>query len=184
MSKNTLEERFKELQGQFDLAETPDGHQARFMQKLQSGTASESKGSFMNWWKPLSIAASVLVIVSLGFLMRPEQAQGAELASVSPELEQAESFFVTTIEKELSTLQSYENESTKVIIEDALVRLQRLENEYDKLKIDLVESGNDRRVIHAMIENFQSRIELLQQVIQTIEEIEETLKANQNETTV
>ena len=51
------------------------------------------------------------------------------------------------------------------------------------LKKDLVESGNDKRVIYAMITNFQNRIDLLQNVINTIEEIK-TLKETENETTI
>ena len=80
-------------------------------------------------------------------------------------------------------MKDLENEDHKALIEDTMNRLNALEAEYDKLKVDLMESGNDKRVIAAMINNFQARIELLQQVNQTIEEIN-TLKANRNETTI
>ena len=98
-------------------------------------------------------------------------------------MEETQSFFTTVINEELETLKSFENEDTEILIHDTLGRLEALESEYDGLKIDLVNSGNDKRVISAMITNFQNRIDLLQEVIKTIEEIK-TLKANKNETTI
>ena len=95
-------------------------------------------------------------------------------------MKETQSFFTTTINRELETLKSFDDEDSAALIDDTLKRLESLENEYEQLKTDLVESGDDKRVIAAMITNFQNRIELLQQVIQNIEEIK-TLKANKNE---
>ena len=50
-------------------------------------------------------------------------------------------------------------------------QIETLENKYEQLKEDLSESGDDSRVIYAMISNFQNRIDLLQNVLQKIEEI-------------
>lgn len=69
---------------------------------------------------------------------------------------------------------------TEQIITDAIEQIQLLENDYQKLKTDLTESGNDQRVINAMISNFQSRIEILNTVLEQIETIKE-LKFNTNE---
>ncbi|MBX2828151.1 MAG: hypothetical protein KTR22_08310 [Flavobacteriaceae bacterium] len=183
--KDDIDLLFERLEGSFDLQETPDGHQKRFLRKLEGNEQGHSKAtsSKRSWWKPLSIAASILLLVSVGLLFQKEDQPVDPLASISPEMEETQSFFVTAINQELETLKSFENEETKTLIDDTLARLQTLETEYDSLKLDLVESGQDKRVIAAMISNFQNRIELLQQVIETIEEIE-TLKANRNETTI
>ena len=66
------------------------------------------------------------------------------------------------------------------MVQDALEQLENLENKYEILKLDLVESGNNKRVIYAMIKNFQNRIDLLEQVISTIEEVKK-LKTLKNE---
>ncbi|HBY66763.1 MAG TPA: hypothetical protein DEG69_02680, partial [Flavobacteriaceae bacterium] len=87
------------------------------------------------------------------------------------------------INKELQTLKSFESSETKELVDDALQQIEILEQEYNTLKTDLAESGNDKRVIYAKITNFQNRIDLLENVIKTIEEIK-TLKANKNETTI
>lgn len=181
--KDDIDLLFERLEGSFDLQETPEGHQKRFLEKLENhdrNTVTNHTRKNRAWWKPLTIAASILLLISAGLFYQKEEPEVEGLASVSPEMEETQSFFVTAINEELETLKSFENENTKVLIEDTLTRLQVLEDEYDSLKIDLVESGQDKRVIAAMISNFQNRIELLQQVIETIEEIR-TLKANRNE---
>ena len=60
---------------------------------------------------------------------------------------------------------------TEAIVEDALTQLEKLETEYKKLQKDLRNSGQDERVIYAMISNFQQRIDLLKQVLDQIENI-------------
>ena len=90
---------------------------------------------------------------------------------------------MSTINDELRTLKSFETPETEALIKDALAQISILENEYEDLKSDLVSSGNDKRVVYAMISNFQNRIDLLEQVMITIEQIK-TLKENRDETTI
>ncbi len=179
-----INEMFENLKGTFDKEVTPLGHEQRFLQRLESkGSTPKVKVKKLNWWKPLSIAATVALLLTAGMFFQNNEETPEGLAGVSPEMEQTQSFFVTAINQELETLKSFESEQTRALVNDALGQLTTLEQEYEKLKIDLEESGNDKRVITAMIANFQSRIELLQEVIQNIEEVEK-LKANNNEITI
>jgi hypothetical protein len=179
--KDNIEQLFERLEGTFDIHDTPIGHQRRYLKKLQDYKMRSRR--LPRWWGPMSIAATVLLLLAVGLFYQNTANEPKGLASVSPEMEQTQSFFTTAISAELETLKSFENEETSILIDDTLQRLEFLETEYDQLKTDLVESGNDKRVISAMIANFQNRIELLQQVIENIEEIK-TLKANRNETTI
>jgi len=180
MPKDSIDTMFNNLEGSFDLVASPAHHEERFLAKLNAAQKPVQKSR--NWWKPLSIAASIALLITAGMLFqKPSVEDTLDLASVSPEMEQTQSFFTTTINQELQTLKELENEDTKVLIDDTIERLVVLESEYDRLKVDLQQSGNDKRVIAAMIANFQSRIDMLQLVNQKIEEIN-TLKANRNET--
>ena len=179
--KDTIEQLFERLEGSFDVQETPSNHQRRFLKKLEATNAS-SKRNF-NMWRPLSIAASIVLLICAGIFLQGNEPDVEGLASVSPEMEQTQSFFTSVISQELETLKGFDDADSKLLVEDTLKRLAVLEASYDQLKLDLVESGNDKRVISAMIANFQNRIELLQQVVETIEEIK-TLKANRNETII
>jgi hypothetical protein len=181
MKRDKIEELFKNLEGTFDIHETPSGHKERFLDKLTE--AEKPSVIKLNWWKPLSIAASIAVLIAVGSIFMKTNPSESDLASVSPEMMQTQSFFTSTINKELQTLKSLTNPEAKVLVDDALTQIDILEKKYEGLKKDLVLSGNDKRVIYAMISNFQNRIDLLQQVIEKIEEIK-NLKANRDETTI
>ncbi|MCT8340155.1 hypothetical protein MG296_08815 [Flavobacteriaceae bacterium TK19130] len=190
MKNDDINNLFKDLEGQFDLAETPDGHTKRFMKKLTATSASSENQQVqipstktINMWKPLAIVASIAACFAIVFSVwnRTPKTQG--LAAVSPEMEKTETFFTATIAQELRTLKTLENPQTKALVDDALEQITILESEYQKLEGDLAESGYDKRVIYAMINNFQNRIDVLQTVIETISELE-TLKNMTNETTI
>jgi hypothetical protein len=106
-----------------------------------------------------------------------------DLASVSPELSQTQSFFATTIAQELIALEAQRSPETEQMVDDALKALKVLETEYSSLKLDLNDSGNDKRVIYAMIANFQNRIDILQNVLKHIEDVK-NFKLHQNENNV
>lgn len=176
-----IEEVFSRLKDDLEIAPTPSGHEKRFMDRLNDLNSSKKKS--FNWWKPLSIAASVALLVTLGLTTFGTSDESIDLASVSPEMEQTQSFFMNTIHQEMEKLQSLQTEDSKKLVEDAMKRLEKLEKDYNRLKLDLLESGNDKRVIAAMISNFQSRIDILEHVITTIEEIK-TLKEDTHETII
>lgn len=180
MKKDTIDTLFENLEGTFDVHQTPEGHKKRFMDRLNAGQETKSN---RNWWKPLSIAASVVIILGLGFSLLKSPEQSRELATVSPEMEQTQTFFVSAINSEIYKLKSFETPENKALIDDALNQITNLEEEYQQLKLDLVESGDDKRVIYAMIANFQSRIDLLEQVVSIVEDIK-NLKTNEDEITI
>ncbi len=182
MKKDTLDQLFKDLEGTFDVHEAPKGHQHRFLDKLNQQPKKQSKTNPMIF-KVIAIAAVLAVIVAISGLFTNTTATSADLASVSPEMEQTQSFFVSTINTELKKLQAFNSPESKVLVEDALKQLDVLEKQYNVLKVDLVESGNDQRVIYAMISNFQNRIALLEQVINKIEEVK-NLNTQENENNI
>ena len=65
------------------------------------------------------------------------------------------------------------NPENQAMVMDAIKQLEILEKNYDSLKKDLSESGEDKRVIYAMIDNFQNRIDLLQHVVEQMDAIKE-----------
>lgn len=180
--KDNIDELFSRLEGSFDLEETPEGHQKRFMDRLQALERRSEPKSY-KWWKPLSVAASIAILLTLGFFNMNNMEGVSDLASISPEMERTQSFFITTINQEIEKLKSFEDADSQKLVDDALKSLEVLEQNFERLKLDLAQSGNDKRVVAAMIANFQSRIEILEQVLITIDEIK-TLKANRNETTI
>jgi hypothetical protein len=187
MEKDNLHTLFENLKHEFDVENPKDGHELRFLSKLKGGETkvvklNHTKTSF---WKPLlAVAASVVLCVSILTVIR-QKSEANDLASISPELSETQAFFTTAIIQEIATLNNERSPKTETIINDALNQVNILEKEYESLKIDLTESGDDKRVIYAMISNFQNRIDVLQNVLKQIEEVKQLNKNNnENNTTI
>ena len=173
MNKDTIDKMFDNLQHEFDIELPNEGHEARFLSKLQTQNKVVEKSSvksITSYWKPLlAVAASVVICLGL-FGTFNQESEVMDLASISPEYSKTQDFFTVTLTSELNKLEAERTPETELIINDALEQISELETEYEKLKLDLNESGNDKRVIYAMISNFQNRIELLQNVLNYIEQ--------------
>lgn len=163
----------------FDTETPPDGHEKRFLAKLENQKIKQnSKPKLRQLWLPITaVAASILLLINLSI---NTNATTKGLASVSPEMAKTESYFTNTIAAELKKLKSASNSETRLIIKDALIQLNRLETEYKLLVTDLNKSGQDQRIIYAMISNFQNRIEILQNTLQQIEIVKQ-LKNSKHE---
>jgi len=182
MKKDTIDELFENLNGEFDINKPKEGHELRFLDKLKGHTMASNtikKSSGFNWKPFLAIAASVVICLSV-FMTLQNQPETLDLASVSPELSETQDFFTATIHNELTQLNKERSPLTEQIITDALKQIKLLETNYIKLKTDLTESGKDKRVIYAMISNFQNRIDILNTVLEQIEELKQ-LHINTNE---
>lgn len=181
MKEDNISKLFERLEGSFDI-ETPDiNHENRFLNKLkqQQHMADVPKPVQRAWWKYM--AAACVLLLSLGFFIGTSISGAADPeVTLSPEVEASQVYFASLIEKELEKVKAAENEDTKEIIKDALTQIERLENDYNNLKNQLLETGNDKRILHAMVINFQHRIELLENVLSQIDEI----KLFKNENTI
>ncbi len=170
MKKDSIDQLFENLRDNFDVEMPHGGHQDRFISKLKvaSEFSIEDTSRTPVFWKPfLAIAATIVLCLGLFItLYQPTATSG--LASVSPEMSTTQDFFTSTIEKELTQLNKQRTPETKLLIDDALKQMKILETDYESLKNDLSESGDDQRVIFAMISNFQMRIDVLQNVMERI----------------
>ncbi len=192
--EDNISKLFERLEGTFDI-ETPDtNHENRFLNKLKQqqekqgntpklaeSTVEDSKTvSLFKWWKPM--AAACVILLGLGIFIGSnfQFGEGTQEVTFSPEVENSQLYFASLIEEELAKVKAAENEDTKEIIQDALLQLERLENDYTNLKNQLIEHGDDKRILYAMVANFQLRIDLLQNVLAQIEEI----KLFKNEDTI
>ena len=184
MKDDKIHQLFDKIQHEFDVEVPNHGHKNRFLEKLRAQNETQEIAvtkSNRNLWKPfLGIAASIVLLITLAFNFNTEP-NIPDLASVSPEMANTQNFFTSVIAEELEKIDSERTPETEVLIKDAMTQMQTLETQYIQLKIDLTVSGNDKRVIHAMIDNFWNRINVLKMVLENIEDTK-TLKQNTNET--
>jgi hypothetical protein len=177
----------KEKETRYNLKE---GHEQRFEQLLDNSFPSKKRSSFLF----LKIAASVLVLLSVGIFAyrqfgnkesikevivdksnNSQEQQGISLGDLSPDLKKVENYYVANINLELSQLEiSREN---KALVDSFMERLAELNEEYEKLNVELNEIGPNDQTITALIKNLQLRLQLLQKLKSKLNE----LKLSENE---
>jgi predicted nucleic acid-binding Zn-ribbon protein len=94
-----------------------------------------------------------------------------QLAKISPEASQTQFYFANLIEEQIKELENESTPETKILVDDTMAQLTKLEINYKKLEQDLINGGNSKLILSAMITNFQTRIDLLQEVMDKIENI-------------
>ncbi|NJB35018.1 hypothetical protein [Croceivirga sp. JEA036] len=173
MKKDTIEELFNRLDGQLDIAEPTAGHELRFLDKLNTGkgVATLPKKE-RNFWKPLSIAASIALVCVLGFqyLNTPSSIE-EQVVKIAPEAQQTAFYFTSLIDEQVVELQEAKSPETAKLVDDTLLQLQKLEKDYKALEQELINGGNSKFILNAMIINFETRIALVKEVLENIEQI-------------
>lgn len=167
--------------------ETPDtGHRERFIKRLEIAGGATPIHRPNNWLKPLSIAASfiVLIAVGIGVFNRTPPTLEEQVANISPEVANTEYYFASLIEEQVTNLQSQSTPETEQLIDDTLKQLEKLKIDYKKLEKDLLDGGNSKLILSAMITNFQTRIDLLQDVLNKTETIKNLKKQNETNFTI
>lgn len=175
--QSELEKLFENHQGKFDTLEPDSGHFERFKNRVASKKVATRSASAL--FAKIAVAASIALLVGM-WIGNSYASKGLELAQVSTKMEETQHYFTTTIKKELALVEIERNSETELMINDALERITTLETKYELLTLELKESSEDRRIIYAMISNFQSRIDILQNLLEQIESVKE-LKKQHNE---
>ncbi len=183
MEKDKLKKLFVELRESFDSEEPTLGHKERFFERLNSKNTAISiaRNRRMLWLRSFSIAASLALLIGLGInIGNTESTIEEKVARISPEASNTEFYFANLIEEQVKKLKIASSPETQKIIDDTLLQLNKLEKDYNQLEHNLINGGNSKLILSAMITNFQTRINLLNDVLNQIETIK-TLKNNGNE---
>lgn len=186
MKKDPITNLFDTLHGTFDTEEPLEGHQERFLDKLNP---IPSVKPLTNNKKPtlryVSIAATLILLCSLSMVIfyTSSPSINEQVVEISPEISKTEFYFANLITQEVNKLQSESSPATKQIIADTMDQLDKLEKNYKSLENDLINGGNSKFILSAMITNFQTRIDLLEDVLYQVEEIKK-IKNRDHEDTI
>ncbi len=184
-TEDEIEKLFERMENQLDIYEPSADHKVRFLEKLQEQNKVVALApKKRNWTRSLAIAASITLLIGMiSIASLSNTNEKADLASVSPQMEDTQNFFTVAIKTQLEEIDKKSSAETAQLVVDAMKQLEKLESSYEILKKDLVKSSNDKRVISAMVKNFQKRALLLEEVLEKIKNIK-TLKILENETNI
>lgn len=162
-STNNMDDLFQKYENQWDIQEPNINHYERFLEKK-----SRVK-SYKNYLLPLSIAASIVIMIGFFTFFNSKEKAGNDLEFASKETKQTDSIFSCMIKLELEKVKEKKSPENEKIIADALIQMKILDADYDKIKQELLKNGESRQIIYAMIKNLQTRISFLESVLEHIE---------------
>ena len=159
----------------FDTASPNEGHFNRFAAKLEQQKIK--KRSFISYTFLLK-AASIAILVTLSFLwtydnlIRPSSKNsGITLSEVSDEYREVEVYYKHQVNlkyDQISNVDIFSDSTQKSIL---LKELSDMDSIYTNLQKDLETSPKDKRIINAMIEHYQLKVDVMNQILYQLEQI-------------
>jgi len=170
------------------------GHEARFLDKLDQALPQKKQSN----WTFLNIAASIVIIIGLGFggytffkqdanpitIVDTEQpkpetnttTKTMTLGDISPDLKKVEDYYVANINLELSKLKL--TPENKELFDGYVLRLEELNAEYKSLSTELTDNGPDEHTVNALIQNLKFRLNLMYRLKEQLNQLN-NMKASQ-----
>ena len=168
--------------------ELSSNHANKFEDLLQKEMHPQnSKNKKIKWF---SIAASIVLLVSLGVKFYPTKtievdpkttSKEISLGSISPEFQTIEKYYKNSINIEISQLEM--TDENKDIVDGYLLKIAELTKEYKSLTKELNTKGVNDATIDALISNLQLRLQLLKRLKKQLKQLK-NLNNKQNETQI
>jgi hypothetical protein len=170
--------------------ELSKNHSTKFEALLQQELhQNKPKKNYIKW---LSVAASIMLLVSIGIQFYPNKiaepiitkndndstTKQITLGNISPEFNTIETYYTNSINLEISQLDL--SDENKELVDSYLLKIAELTKEYKNLTQELNTKGVNDATIDALIRNLQLRLQLLQRLKKQLNEFK-NLNTKQNE---
>ena len=161
----TIEEIIRSNRDFFEDGEPSEGHLERFERMLEArfGTATTVKRSIVPY---LLKAAVITLLVTLSSLwtwdhfIRPESRRMA-LGDVSPEYREVENYYIHQVNYMENQISSVDLIGDKEHQNMLMNELESMDSVYVQLQKELKANPDDERIINAMIEHYQTKLEVM-----------------------
>jgi hypothetical protein len=178
----TIEDIIRGNKNYFDGSEPSDGHFERFSMKLEIRAQKNApKRSIVPY---LLRAAVVTLLVTLSSLWTWDHfirtgSSRMTLGQVSPQYKEVENYYVHQVnmmEGEIVNLDFKNNPEQKSVL---VQEMKSMDSVYVSLQKELKANPNDERIINAMIEHYQTKIEVMNYILNQLRTVK---NGNENKT--
>lgn len=172
--KNNLENIISENREFFNDAEPQEGHFDRFEKRLEKEFGKQKKLNIRIIWQvAAAIAFTFLAINQAIIYFTPKESLNNNLASVSPEYGEIETYYVSAINSGLTNWDALQNAGILSTEEKSMLdeELKEFDSTFKNLQEELKANPDDERVINAMIEFYQSKLNVITIIIENIKEV-------------
>ncbi|WP_179351763.1 hypothetical protein [Winogradskyella vidalii] len=169
--KRDIRDLFKE---EDDLKTLPENHRTAFAEKLKK--QSKPKQNLYGW---LSAAAILIIALTIGFNVMEMEAK-PETHSPSPivaQVEAVEAEYLANIETEWQNFIAITDDD--ILVERFRKKLKNLDADYQGISMQFKSDANNVLVIEALIENLQTRLQILKDIQKHIKILNQTNEHNE-----
>ncbi|MCD6355059.1 MAG: hypothetical protein J7L95_05875 [Prolixibacteraceae bacterium] len=186
-ARDKIEELILQNREEFSRSEPSEGHFARFEAKLNRQHKTK-KVNFRMVWKVAAVVIFVLLAANQaaiyltpgngGLLLNLPGKNKATLASVSPEYKEVEFYYTNAINQGLSQWNNFYREGFVSEKEQKTMNaeLNEFEQRYKNIQNDLSANPNDQRVINAMLEYYQTKLNVISMIVNKLKEVKQKNK--------
>lgn len=168
----------------FDTADPNEGHFNRFAVKLKQ---QKKKNRSLFSYTFLLKAASIAILVMLSFLwtydnlIKPSSKNsGITLSEVSDEYREVEVYYKQQVNIRYGQIRNMDIFSDSIQRSILLKELSDMDSIYTNLQGELKANPKDKRIINAMIEHYQLKVDVMNQILFQLEQIKnENHESNQ-----
>ena len=169
----------------FDTADPDEGHFNRFAAKLKQ---QKRKNHSLTSYTFLLKTASIAILVTLSFLwtydnlIKPSsENSGITLSEVSDEYREVEVYYKQQVNLRYGQIRDLDVFSDTIQKTILLEELSDMDSIYTNLQDELESNPKDKRIINAMIEHYQLKVDVMNQILLQLEQIKnENLLKNGN----
>ena len=171
--KDDLEKLILAHRDALDGFEPPEGHLERFRGKLEM----ERKVRHFSWGTVWKVAAAVvfvfLAVNQARIWLAPEEIAPATLAALSPEYAEVEYYYTSAIAAGMKDISVLAGAGVIPEAENQIMQqeFREFEERYKSLQEELKANPYDERVINAMIEYYQAKLNVIHMVMSKLEEV-------------
>ncbi len=176
---NTLNNYIKQNRRKFDDELPPKGHEQRFAEKL--GLKNEKKIRLTTIFIFKTAAIAVLVLLSSLYIktrfVKPEP-EIYTLAQVDPKYADVEFYYTKTTNNLMLTIDNIIDNEPQINRETLINELQLLDSLHIRLQNELKANPYDETVINSMIEYYDFKVNVLNQIIEQLKNIKPSKTKN------
>lgn len=172
--------------------EPKDGHFERFQAKLNAQKKKKTITLNVVWKVAAAVVFVLLAVNQAKIYFSPENGNGVTaesnadftLASVSPEYKEVEFYYTNAINVELNQWNSMVTDGFISKEEQEMLdsEMAEFETRFKNLQTDLKANPNDERVINAMLEYYQAKLDIINMIVNKLEEVKQ--QKNKNHETI
>ncbi len=168
--------------------EPKEGHFERFQAKLNVQQKKKTITLNVVWKVAAAVVFVLLAVNQANIYLSPDKQNEViaesnndfTLASVSPEYKEVEFYYTNAINVELNQWNSMVADGFISKVEQDLLNTEMAEFEkrFINLQTDLKANPNDERVINAMLEYYQAKLDIINMIVSKLQEVNQQKNIN------